>query len=147
MQTTLPPEQIAWCGLDSVLLYWDEMLLMVGPQADPVRYVYDEPIILIPECDGVRILSNSTMEFLQRVPDSTVSIFQIGSTEPGALLYDALDHFDRHSAKVSSCFLPIRKHWFMVALMSGCMFLSCFKIACHTQKYIHKYVRIYRVKC
>lgn len=118
MQTTLPPEQIAWCGLDSVLLHWDEMLLMVGPNGDPVRYMYDEPIILIPECDGVRILSNSTMEFLQRVPDSTVSIFQIGSTEPGALLYDALDHFDRHSAKVSVLFAfkPRFRNSFIVRL-------------------------------
>ncbi|ONK69968.1 uncharacterized protein A4U43_C05F28830 [Asparagus officinalis] len=107
-ETTLPPEQIAWCGLDSVLLYWDEMLLMVGPNGDPVRYMYDEPIILISECDGVRILSNSTMEFLQRVPDSTVSIFQIGSTEPGALLYDALDHFDRHSAKADENLRSVR---------------------------------------
>lgn len=77
------------------------MLLMVGPNDDPVRYFYDEPIILIPECDGVRILSNTSMEFLHRVPDSTVSIFKIGSTSPAALLYDALDHFDRRSAKVA----------------------------------------------
>lgn len=100
LQSALPPEQIAWCGMDSVLLYWDDMLLMVGPYGDPVRYFYDEPVILIPECDGVRILSNTSMEFLQRVPDSTVSIFKIGSTSAGALLYDALDHFDRRSAKV-----------------------------------------------
>ncbi|CAI9757174.1 unnamed protein product [Fraxinus pennsylvanica] len=99
-ESALPPDQLAWCGMDSVLLYWDDMLLMVGPYGDPVRYIYDEPIILIPECDGVRILSNTSMEFLHRVPDSTVSIFQIGSTLPAALLYDALDHFDRRSAKV-----------------------------------------------
>ncbi|PIN25618.1 Vacuolar assembly/sorting protein VPS16 [Handroanthus impetiginosus] len=98
-ESALPPDQLAWCGLDSVLLYWDDMLLMVGPYGDPVRYIYDEPIILIPECDGVRILSNTSMEFLHRVPDSTVSIFQIGSTLPSALLYDALEHFDRRSAK------------------------------------------------
>jgi len=74
--------------------------MMVGPVGDPVHYFYDEPIILIPECDGVRILSNTNLEFLQRVPDSTESIFKIGSTSPAALLYDALDHFDRRSAKV-----------------------------------------------
>lgn len=90
--------------MDSVLLYWDDMLLMVGPYGDPVRYFYDEPVLLIPECDGVRILSNMSMEFLHRVPDSTVSIFQIGSTLPAALLYDALDHFDRRSAKVGYIF-------------------------------------------
>lgn len=103
-QSALPPEQLAWCGMDTVLLYWDDILLMMGPRGDPVRYFYDEPIILLPECDGVRILSNSSMEFLQRVPDSTESIFKIGSTSPAALLYDALDHFDRQSAKVAYSF-------------------------------------------
>ncbi|GJM93638.1 hypothetical protein PR202_ga10210 [Eleusine coracana subsp. coracana] len=62
-------------------------------------YNYDEPIKLIPECDGVRILSNSSMEFLHRVPDSTTLIFGIGSMSPAALLYDARDHYDRQSAK------------------------------------------------
>ncbi|CAI9259321.1 unnamed protein product [Lactuca saligna] len=78
----------------------DDMLLMVGPYGDPVCYLYDEPIILIPECDGDRILSNLNMEFLQWVPTSTKSIFKIRSTEPTTLLYDALDHFDRRNAKV-----------------------------------------------
>ncbi|KAK4398216.1 protein VACUOLELESS1 [Sesamum angolense] len=54
-ESALPPEQLAWCGLDSVLLYWDDMLLMVA--------------------------------------------HMIGSTLPAALLYDALEHFDRRSAK------------------------------------------------
>ncbi|XP_057461359.1 protein VACUOLELESS1 [Actinidia eriantha] len=107
-ESALPPEQLAWCGMDSVLLYWDDMLLMVGPYGDPVRYVYDEPIILIPECDGVRILTNTSLEFLQRVSDSTESIFKIGSTLPAALLYDALDHFDRRSAKADENLRLIR---------------------------------------
>uniref|UniRef100_M8BAS8 Vacuolar sorting-associated protein 16-like protein n=1 Tax=Aegilops tauschii TaxID=37682 RepID=M8BAS8_AEGTA len=97
--SALPPDQIAWCGLDSVLLYWSEVLLMVGPNGDPVQYNYDEPVMLIPECDGVRILTNSSMEFLHRVPDSTTLIFGIGSMSPAALLYDARDHYDKQSAK------------------------------------------------
>ncbi|GAB4837663.1 vacuolar protein sorting-associated protein 16 [Ancistrocladus abbreviatus] len=107
-ESALPPEQLAWCGMDSVLLYWDDVLLMVGPYGDPVSYFYDEPVVLISECDGVRILSNTSMEFLQRVPDSMVSIFKIGSTTPAALLYDALDHFDRRSAKADENLRMIR---------------------------------------
>ncbi|PIA41558.1 hypothetical protein AQUCO_02200179v1 [Aquilegia coerulea] len=106
--SALPPEQIAWCGLHSVLLYWDDVLLMVGPHEDPVQYFYDEPVKLIPECDGVRILSNTSMEFLHIVPASTVSIFKIGSTEPAALLYDALDLFDKRSAKADENLRLIR---------------------------------------
>nr|BAJ33734.1 unnamed protein product [Eutrema halophilum] len=107
-ESALPPQQMAWCGMDSVLLYWDEDLMMVGPLGEPVHYFYDEPVILIPECDGVRILSNTSLEFLQRVPDSTESIFKIGSTSPAALLYDALDHFDRRSAKADENLRLIR---------------------------------------
>ncbi|GAB2276093.1 vacuolar protein sorting-associated protein 16 [Dionaea muscipula] len=107
-ESALPPEQLAWCGMDTVLLYWDEVLLMVGPYGDPVNYFYDEPIFLISECDGVRVLSNTSMEFLQRVPDSTVSIFKIGSTTPAALLNDALDHFDKRSAKADENLRMIR---------------------------------------
>lgn len=100
-ESALPPDQMAWCGVDSVLLYWhvQELLLVVGPNGDSIQYTYEESIVLIPECDGVRILSSSSMDFLQRVPNSTVSIFQIGSTSPAALLYDALDHFDKQSPK------------------------------------------------
>ncbi|XP_011026233.1 PREDICTED: protein VACUOLELESS1-like isoform X2 [Populus euphratica] len=99
---------MAWCGLDSVLLYWDDVLLMVGPSGDSVSYFNDEPVIFIPECDGVRVLSNTSMEFVQRVPDSTVSIFKIGSTSPASLLFDALDHFDRRSAKADENLRLIR---------------------------------------
>jgi hypothetical protein len=61
---------------ESVLLYWPKVLLMVGPNGGPVQYNYDEPIKLIPKnCDGVRILSNSSMEFLHRIPDSTTLVF------------------------------------------------------------------------
>ncbi|XP_065851815.1 protein VACUOLELESS1 [Euphorbia lathyris] len=107
-ESALPPQQMAWCGLDSVLLYWDDMLLMVGPSEECLSYIYDEPLILIPESDGVRILTNTTMEFLQRVPDSTVTIFKIGSTSPASLLFDALDHFDRRSAKADENLRLIR---------------------------------------
>ncbi|KAJ6953935.1 protein VACUOLELESS1-like [Populus alba x Populus x berolinensis] len=107
-ESALPPEQMAWCGLDSVLLYWDDVLLMVGPSGDSVSYFNDEPVIFIPECDGVRVLSNTSMEFVQRVPDSTVSIFKIGSTSPASLLFDALDHFDRRSAKADENLRLIR---------------------------------------
>lgn len=67
----------------------------VGPYGDTIRYSYDEPLVLIPECDGVRLLSNSLMEILQRVPDSIVSIFGVGSTDPAALLFEAMEHFEK----------------------------------------------------
>jgi hypothetical protein len=42
------PRQMVWCGVDSVMLYWDEVLLMVGPYGDWVKYTYDQPLVLAP---------------------------------------------------------------------------------------------------
>lgn len=46
------------------------------------------------QLDGVRILSSTKMEFLQRVPDATSEIFGIGSRAPGALLKDAFEKYE-----------------------------------------------------
>ncbi|KAF9592851.1 hypothetical protein IFM89_017816 [Coptis chinensis] len=56
--SALPPKHKT-LGVDCTACY---NLFMVGPYGDPVNYFYDEPVILIPECDGVRILSNTSME-------------------------------------------------------------------------------------
>jgi len=93
------PLQLAWCGNDSVLMYWDKGLLMVGPAGDWIKYSYDDPIVLVPEIDGVRIFSNERCEFVHRVPEVHVHIFQIGSTAPSAMLYDALEHYQKKSPK------------------------------------------------
>ncbi|KAH3746297.1 vacuolar protein sorting-associated protein 16 [Pelomyxa schiedti] len=93
------PKQLTWCGNDSVLMYWDQLLMMVGPAGDQIKWPYDQPLSLVPECDGVRVFSNETCEFVHKVPDVTVQIFQIGSTAPAAMLYDALEHYMKNSPK------------------------------------------------
>lgn len=29
-KSSVPPEQLAWCGADAVVLYWPEILLLVS---------------------------------------------------------------------------------------------------------------------
>jgi vacuolar protein sorting-associated protein 16 len=70
---------------------------MIGPNGDSVEYNYNEPLKLIPKCDGVRILSNLSMEFLHHVSDFTTSFVGIGSIFPATLLYDVRDHYDIQS--------------------------------------------------
>jgi hypothetical protein len=49
--------------------------------------------------DGVRIFSKDKCEFLQRVPPVVEEIFKIGSTSPPAMLYDAIDLFEKQSPR------------------------------------------------
>ena len=93
------PSGIAWCGADAVVLQWPDALLMVGPFGDAVRWPLDAPAALVPECDGLRVLTADAHMLLRRVPEPLARCAGVGSTAPGAMLADALDAFDRGSSR------------------------------------------------
>jgi hypothetical protein len=94
------PEQLVWCGGDSVVLAYEKIVFMVGPSGSWINFRPDAAFVVVPEMDGVRILSNNTCEFLQRVPQDLVNVFQAGSVDPAAMLYDAYEElYERKSAK------------------------------------------------
>lgn len=105
-KTKMPPKQLVWCGEDCVVAYWEpeqlkgdtSILIMVGPGGSYHSLTYEGPLILVPECDGVRIITNTKSDFLQRVPNAVVDIFKIGSTTAAALLYDSFIEFEKQSA-------------------------------------------------
>ncbi|KAI8911364.1 Vps16, N-terminal region-domain-containing protein [Powellomyces hirtus] len=103
-----PPIQMTWCGIDSVVLHWPDTVLMVGPFGDWIKYSFDGTVHLVSELDGVRIISTDKCEFLQRVPSATEAIFKIGSTSPGAVLYDAFEHFEKKSPRADENIRNIR---------------------------------------
>lgn len=95
------PNQLVWCGGDSVVLAYDKILFMVGPEGDWINYRYeDSAFVVVAEMDGVRILTGTSCEFLQRVPDCLEKAWQAGSVDPSAMLFDAYEElFERNSAK------------------------------------------------
>lgn len=95
-----PPLAMRWCGEDSVVLHWKNLgVLMVGPYGDWLRFPYEdsENVFLVPEVDCCRVLTDSSVEILQRVPPTTALLLRIGSIEPSAMLLDASDAFDSGS--------------------------------------------------
>ncbi|CEI87038.1 hypothetical protein RMCBS344292_01458 [Rhizopus microsporus] len=129
-KSRIPPQQLVWCGTDAVVLYWDHIVLIVGPYGDWIKYSYEDPIYLVSEIDGVRIMSNDKCELLQKVPDSTEKIFKIGSTDPPAMLYDALDHYETELVDaVDSCIEAAGfefQHYYQRTLLKAASFGKCF---------------------
>jgi vacuolar protein sorting-associated protein 16 len=99
-KSTTRPMEITWCGEDAVVLVWRNTgLVMVGPYGDWLNFQYDGAVRLVPEADCCRIITSTGCELLQRVPASTVAIRRIGSTDPGALIYDAMEAFEEGDPK------------------------------------------------
>jgi vacuolar protein sorting-associated protein 16 len=77
------PKDMQWCGNDSVILAWEDEIHMVGPNGAAIKYVdmvssqlsltldryfYDGQVHVIPDIDGVRLITNHVCEFLHKVP-------------------------------------------------------------------------------
>jgi hypothetical protein len=93
-QATQRPKQLVWCGSGAIVAYWENMLFMVGPNKDFINFHVFGEACLVADPDGLRIISNDSHEFLQRVPDVVEDVFKIGSVQPGAVLFDSLKEFD-----------------------------------------------------
>ncbi|KAE8213269.1 hypothetical protein CF327_g3186 [Tilletia walkeri] len=85
--------QIEWCGDNTVALAWSEEVLMVGPFGDSLRYYYPGTVHLVPELDGLRIISTERHELVQKVSDDSTAVFLPGSIHPAAQLFEASETF------------------------------------------------------
>ena len=104
-----PPKDLEWCGNNAVVLAWDpDEVHLVGPNGASARYYYTSFVHLLPDIDGVRILTNDVCDFLQKVPDSSQEVFQFGSSSPGAVLLDAIEQLEKKSPKADDNIQMIR---------------------------------------
>ncbi|RJE18873.1 Vacuolar protein [Aspergillus sclerotialis] len=103
-----PPRSVEWCGDDAVILAWEDEIHLVGPNGVATRYFYDGRVHVIPELDGVRLLTNDTCEFLHKVASGTEEIFRIGSTSPASVLLDSVDLLEKKSPKADENIQHIR---------------------------------------
>ena len=82
-----PVYQMEFCGTGAVVIATEDAVQVVGKSDEFV--IEEGRMILIPELDGVRLLSPANQEFLQRVPQPIEDVFKIGSMRAGSMLYEA----------------------------------------------------------
>lgn len=110
-KSEVAPSQVAWCGTDAVVLTWPNLLVVVGPYGDWVRYALDEcDVVVVPELDSCRLVSTTTHELLRRVPDCLVQVYRPGSTAPAAQLWDARQLFDERNVRADKMLRDLRPH-------------------------------------
>jgi len=95
-----------------VVCYWEGELLLVSQSGDTLTYPCDWPVHLCPEIDGVRVISASSHELLQKVPTVVQKILLINSVDPGSYLLEAshqfqVSHGNSPSRNFSSKFLSL----------------------------------------
>lgn len=102
------PNEVYWCGNDSVILAWEDEIHMVGPNGVASKHYYDDQVHVVPDVDGIRLLTKDVCEFLHKVPDATEEVFKPGSTSPAADLLDSIDLLERKSPKADEIIQRIK---------------------------------------
>lgn len=102
------PKDMQWCGSNAVALAWEDEVHLIGPKSAATKFYYDTWVHLLPDVDGLRLLTNDVCEYLQKVPDETVEVFRLGSDSPAANLLEASSLLDQKSPKADDLIQLIR---------------------------------------
>ncbi|XP_066522510.1 vacuolar protein sorting-associated protein 16 homolog [Hoplias malabaricus] len=134
-----PPKQMTWCRRPksqqpSVVIMWDQYLLVAGECKDTVSYPLDDVSVLVPELDGVRIISGTHHELLQEVPAACEEIFKIASMAPGALLLEAHKEYEKESQKADEYLREIKEQNLLGEAVKQCVEAAGHELEPETQK-------------
>lgn len=105
-----PPRDLQWCGNNAVALAWEDEVHLVGPNGAATEYFYNSFVHLLPDVDGLRVLTNDVCEFVQKVPEASEEVFRLGSTSPGSVLLDAVDQLEKKTPKADDNIQLIRQN-------------------------------------
>ncbi|XP_043916624.1 vacuolar protein sorting-associated protein 16 homolog [Protopterus annectens] len=122
----IAPKQMVWCTRPkgkkpSVIITWDKLLMVVGNSEDTIQFNLYESSYLVPEIDGVRILSQSSHEFLHEVPTACEEVFKIASMAPGALLLEAYKQYEEGSQKADEYLREIKDQDLLPKAVEQCI--------------------------
>jgi hypothetical protein len=135
-KSKIPPKYLQWCGNDAVVIAWEDEVHVVGPNGAVAQFFYDNRIHLVPDTDGVRVISNNLCDFLQRVPDVTEEVFGIGTESPASVLLDAVDQLDAQSPKADDDIQLIRPQ--LPEAVDACVNAAGQEFSVHWQKQLLK---------
>uniref|UniRef100_A0A8C6SSQ0 Vacuolar protein sorting-associated protein 16 homolog n=1 Tax=Neogobius melanostomus TaxID=47308 RepID=A0A8C6SSQ0_9GOBI len=133
------PKQMVWCRRPraqqpSVVLMWERLLLVAGQCSDTIQFPLDSVSVLVPELDGVRVLSGSHQELLQEVPLVSQEIFKIASMSPGALLLEAHREYEKLSQRADEYLREIKEQCVLAEAVRQCVEAAGHEWDCVTQK-------------
>lgn len=130
------PKDMQWCGSNAVALAWEDEVHLVGPNSAATKFYYDTWVHLLPDVDGIRLLTNELCEFIQKVPDEAVDVFRLGSDSPAANLLEASSLLDQKSPKADDLIQLIRPN--LAEAVDTCIKAAAHEYNIHWQKALLK---------
>ena len=130
------PKDMQWCGSNAVALAWEDEVHLIGPRSAATKFFYDTWVHLLPDVDGIRLLTNDVCEYIQKVPDEAVDVFRLGSDSPAASLLEASSLLEQKSPKADDLIQLIRPN--LAEAVDTCIKAAAHEYSVHWQKSLLK---------
>ncbi|RCK55684.1 Vacuolar protein sorting-associated protein 16 [Candida viswanathii] len=71
--------------------------------------------------DGLKIVTTNKVQFLSRVPETSVQMYQIGSSSPSSILVDCVDKFSSNASKAHGNISLLKADETLLTAMNDCL--------------------------
>ncbi|CUM67790.1 uncharacterized protein PRCAT00005496001 [Priceomyces carsonii] len=136
------PSQVEWCANDAIVISSRDELTLIGPGQQSISFFYDiieeddndfelmtkdqESLtftipIIKSEHDGLKVFTSNKVEFLGRVSNTAINLFQIGSSHPSSILLDCVEKFGQQSFKAYTNISFLKSEGSLVSAMDDCL--------------------------
>lgn len=94
------PKYMKWLPNNLIGLIFNDEVKIYSKDGSYITFWYPDYIISVDsEIDGLKVITTTNINLITQVMPSTVGIFKIGSTEPGAMLLDSWKLVSENPAK------------------------------------------------
>ncbi|RMZ53249.1 hypothetical protein APUTEX25_005238 [Auxenochlorella protothecoides] len=120
------PDALAWAGSRALVLSWEGVGLLLVGLGGAARWRAHPPgagprPALSPEPDGLRLAGSAAHWLLRAVPPAQRSVLEMGSLEPGALLFDARRLYEAGDARATAELLELVRAGTLPAAVAACL--------------------------
>ncbi|VDL98343.1 unnamed protein product [Schistocephalus solidus] len=127
-QTSIPgcrPLALKWLDNSTVAVQWTNFIVLVDVDKNVYEFFYPTCIHTEIEIDGLRILTPSSHELLQRVPSPLENLGRIGASCPAVLLLSAYKHWEERSGGAHEYLRSIQSGGRMLEAVAQCLDAAC----------------------
>jgi hypothetical protein len=129
-------KHLAWVSNKAIVAFWDSLILipLEGGAASAVdvatnasassqyEMYYSEPIYLVQELDGLRIITSDKNEFLSEVPKPLSDVFQIAVLDSSSILYESsIAFYESRNQKAEEYIRVIKEKGTLEEAISNCI--------------------------
>lgn len=138
------PYQVAWCGNDAIVLSLRDEVKLIGPGQESISFFYDldtdendfdvdnflrtssqhvpyEIPILKSQSDGITVITSNKVEFINRVSNERIDLYQIGSSKPSSILLDFVDKLSANASKAEANISYLRTENLLISAINDCL--------------------------